>query len=376
MPSFNKDLRDKKITYNKCKRSGKGIYKALGVVVFILIAVGLFLLGYLNTNGGITISEQLISTKETITVNNSSSTEGTIGNDTSNVYFALFIRIIKEIFIKLYINLDLVFAADLNELAVMTHIDSMDRIKQIKGIYDCFIDDMKHNEDIAHISSKVLTKRLMYLFQILYVSYGAYEMDGLECVYVSEKPDTHNYSEGNYTTCRFIYQQYHLNIVVETILTLVKQSAVVITKLVEESVDNNPILNVARLLAQELYKTKENLLQIYDGDIELIYNGNNLRIGYLMFSFEEYKQFLILNFYTIYLHIFEINQEYNVIGLSKHFLNVSSEETILNYNNEACSGVFKSFKTKGRAIGENFYQSFGELNRKCKELVYKIITNK
>eukprot|EP00477_Mikrocytos_mackini_P002725 GAHX01003146.1.p1 GENE.GAHX01003146.1~~GAHX01003146.1.p1 ORF type:complete len:395 (-),score=76.53 GAHX01003146.1:31-1215(-) len=153
---------------------------------------------------------------------------------------------------------------------------------------------------------------------------------------------------------RLIYQQLHLRFLLKTVIKISSLLKNTIVEHLNVRLNSNPLKELLEHFCVFFEKNKESIFEERERLTGIRLKGKNVTVNYLLSSVQNYHRFLILNLYIVFMHIFEINAQFEVIGINEYF-------------NEFILG------TQQKELNENDIVAVNKMVIKCRKILIQVM---
>eukprot|EP00477_Mikrocytos_mackini_P001579 GAHX01001699.1.p1 GENE.GAHX01001699.1~~GAHX01001699.1.p1 ORF type:complete len:389 (-),score=50.44 GAHX01001699.1:113-1279(-) len=335
MSIFKSSLRDHKISVeNEHRQRLQDIkYWALSFSICITVMIGLILILYFSKDpitSSVTLSElnSSESTQSHSLERKSSQPPLILIREQSTgtlSYIDQFRDIYVFLFHKLHNNKDHEFTSAVLEYAERFSRETLKtytKMNKYKEIINPYLNVKSTNPHVAFDITITDYNKVFYEYaKMINLAYQSLEQSELYFLIAIEDSNTLNMID-----YRMIYQELPLKLILKTITQINRAFRNIIEESVKARLKIGGLYEFCVHFNTYIQNNKENMFVINENKTGLKYKEQIVDFEFLLRSFEEYRRLLVLNLYIIFMHVFEMNENYEIINSTKYFLDEFVED--------------------------------------------------
>eukprot|EP00477_Mikrocytos_mackini_P001499 GAHX01001612.1.p1 GENE.GAHX01001612.1~~GAHX01001612.1.p1 ORF type:complete len:290 (-),score=51.55 GAHX01001612.1:79-948(-) len=255
--------------------------------------------------------------------------------------------------------------------ASVQSVESFNAFKNIKTRYDWINNDINlYNSDYRIDKIVNLEEQTYRLYRTIYsyvkmirIAMYSFDVGNVKPLNASEN-------------LRFIYQKLHLYYIMLITFKMINALKVIIGESLSVRNNHTKLIEIFEGINYFFDKSKDNLFIKYSGGVTYQEDGKTPELKYILKSLMEYRRVLILMLYNVYLFLFEVNENTEVVSVNKKFLKeiwysfysrVERKETEENFQIRvvnSCKNIFINLVKDDRK--NNFFKLDHSVFEDCK----------
>eukprot|EP00477_Mikrocytos_mackini_P002467 GAHX01002766.1.p1 GENE.GAHX01002766.1~~GAHX01002766.1.p1 ORF type:complete len:404 (-),score=73.40 GAHX01002766.1:69-1280(-) len=175
---------------------------------------------------------------------------------------------------------------------------------------------------------------------------------------------------------KLVYQQLHIRHILLSVIHIVDGFKEEIVNFIGYLMDFSSSTTLFASLYFLMEENKVDLLKEFGKDIGFIFKGAKVKVPNLLSKFKEYYKFLVVNVYVIFMHLFRINGDFEVVQINEKFTSSffkrngnGGDSKIKNGIIEKCKNIFLLVMNVGNI--DNFYDVNKKKFEECKGVIWK-----